>query len=149
MKGCCGFVWTLINCYHESSLEHLPYWNSIWTAGHILYSKFNVSYFQIQIFSYFCNFKLQAGECSIGHFFRGNSVLWTGRECYYQIQVMMIVIYLSTLSTKSTDETVLIFKLMMLGRLRNLARSCSKLERHEWHWWSDDNFLDTKLIFSV
>ena len=100
MNGCCcGYTWKLINCHFESSLEKdLPYWTIMWTAGNICYIYFQVWYFMFsysQISSYFCIFELQAGECSTGHFFRGNSVLWTGRECYYQIQVMMIVIYLT------------------------------------------------------
>ena len=32
-------------------------------------------------------FNLQACKCPTGHFFRGNSVLWTGRKCNHQVQV--------------------------------------------------------------
>ena len=73
MKGYCGDTWKLINCWYESPLEN------IWLVG---------------------NFKLQAGECSTGHFFGGNSVLWTGGECYYQIQVMPIVTYYEVQKTQ-------------------------------------------------
>ena len=38
-------------------------------------------------------FNLQACKCPTGHFFRGNSVLWTGRKCNHQVQVSCLTKY--------------------------------------------------------
>ena len=65
-------------------------------------------------------FNSQACKCPTGHFFRGNSVLWTGRKCNHQVQVSCLTNYIDNISDNlKTKNRFFSLKKFQQHRLQN------------------------------